>query len=201
LSKACGAEQALIAMSGYYANITVRGPEREDVVAFLKKQGVVAYVSPAVKGATVIWHEDLGSQEPLAASLSGELNCAVLVVMGYGEAVLMYTLYRAGAAADSYVSSPHEGLELDGPAPEGDARVLAGAFGIDMDHLVARVERILRKPARQNTEYAYAVNRHGELAKALGLPVFAAGSGFNSIEVGELPEGQDFDASALIRTP
>ena len=187
-------------MSGYYANITVQGPAREDVVAFLKKHGVIAYVSPAVKGATVIWHEDLASQEPLAASLSTDLNCPALVVMGYGEAVLMYTLYRGGAPADAYVSSPHEGLELDGPAPEGDARVLAAAFGIDMDHLVARVARVLRKPARQNTEYAYAVNRHGELARALGLPVFAAGSGFNAIEVGELPEGQGFDASALVRT-
>jgi hypothetical protein len=187
-------------MPGYYANITVRGPARADVVAFLKKHGVVAYVSPAVKDVTVIWHEDLASQEPLAASLSADLNCPSLVVMGYGEAVLMYTLYVAGAPADAYVSSPHEGLELDGPAPEGDARVLAGAFGIDMDHLVARVERILRKPARANSEYAYAINRHGELARALGLPVFAAGSSFNSIEVGELPEGQGFDPSNLVRT-
>ena len=188
-------------MSGYYANITVRGPAQADVVAYLKKQGVVAYVSPTVNGATVIWHEDLASQEALAAALSADLGCPALVVMGYGEAVLMYTLYAHGAAADAYVSSPHEGLELDGPAPEGDARVLAGAFDIEMDHLVARVERILRKPTRPNTDYAYAVNRHGELARALGLPLFAAGSGFNSIEVGELPEGQGFDAAKLVRTP
>jgi hypothetical protein len=188
-------------MSGYYANITVRGPAQPDVVSFLKRQGVIAYVSPAVKGATVVWHEDLAGQEPLAAALSAELDCPALVVMGYGEAVLMYTLYRGGAPVDAYVSLPHEGLELDGPAPEGDARVLASTFGIDMDHLVARVERILRKPARQNSEYAYAVNRHGELARALGLPLFAAGSGFNAIEVGELPEGQGFDAAQLVRTP
>jgi hypothetical protein len=188
-------------MSGYYANITVHGPAERDVVAFLKKQGVVAYVAPAVKGATVVWHEDLASQEPLAAALSADLECPALLVMGYGEAVLMYTLYRGGRSVDAYVSSPHEGLELDGPAPEGDARVLAGAFGVDMDHLIARVERVLRKPARPNTEYAYAVNRHGELARALGLPVFAAGSGFNAIEVGELPKGEGLDPSALIRTP
>ena len=187
-------------MSGYYANITVRGPAQHDVVSFLKKHGVIAYVSPMVKADTVIWHEDLASQEPLAASLSADLGCPALVVMGYGEAVLMYTLYVNGAATDSYVSSPHEGLELDGPAPEGDARVLGAAFGVDMDHLVARVERILRKPTRPNSDYAYAVNRHGELARALGLPQFAAGSGFNAIEVGELPEGQGFDAAKLVRT-
>ena len=188
-------------MAGYYANITVQGPARVDVVAWLKKQGVVAYVSPTVKEATVIWHEDLASQEPLAAALSSDLDCPALVVMGYGEAILMYTLYVRGAAADAYVSSPHDGLELDGPGPEGDARALSSAFGIEMDHLVARVERILRKPARADTDYAYAVNRHGELARALGLPQFAAGSGFNSIEVGELPGGQGFDPSKLVRTP
>ena len=188
-------------MAGYYANITVRGPAQGAVVDFLKKQGVIAYVSPTVKGCTVVWHEDLAGQEPLAASLSADLNCTALVVMGYGEAVLMYTLYRGGSPLDAYVSSPHEGLELDAPAPDGDARVLAGAFGIEMDHLVARVDRILRKLSRANSDYAYAVNRHGELARALGLPVFAAGSSFNSIEVGELPEGQGFDPSMLVRTP
>jgi hypothetical protein len=188
-------------MAGYFANITVRGPAQQAVVSFLKKHGVVAYVSPTVKESTVIWHEDLASQEPLAAALSCDLGCPALVVMGYGEAVLMYTLYVGGAHSDAYVSSPHEGLELDGPAPPGDARVLASAFGIDMDHLVARVERILRKPTRPGGEYALAVNRHGELARALGLPLFAAGSSFHSIEVGELPEGQGFDPAHLLRTP
>ena len=187
-------------MAGYYANITVQGPAQDAMVAFLEKHGVVAYVSPTVNGSTVIWHEDLASQERLAASLSSDLDCPALVVMGYGEAVLMYTLYVRGAAVDAYVSLPHEGLELDGPAPEGDAKVLAGAFGIEMDHLVARVERILRKPTRPNSDYAYAVNRHGELARALGLPLFAAGTGFNAIEVGELPEGQGFDPAKLVRT-
>jgi hypothetical protein len=69
-----------------------------------------------------------------------------------------------------------------------------------MDHLVARIERILRRPTRPNTEYAYAINRHGELTRALGLPQFAAGSSYNSIEIGELPEGKGFDAAHLVKT-
>jgi len=64
-------DAARVLMSGYYANITVQGPARDDVVAFLKKLGVVAYVSPAVKGATVVWHEDLASQ---VADLENERN-------------------------------------------------------------------------------------------------------------------------------
>jgi hypothetical protein len=187
-------------VAGYYANITLQGPDAADVADFLNRLGRIAYVAAGAKSCTVIFHEDLAQQEQLAADLSSHFRCPALVVMGYGEAVLLYHLYVNGTQADAYVSSPHEGLELEGPAPEGDARVLSAAFGIEMDHLVQRVERILRKPTRPNTEYAYAVNRHGELARALGLPLFAAGAGFNSIEVGELPEGAGFDASQLVRT-
>ena len=184
----------------FYANITLKGPEHREIVALLGARGVVAYVSPTVGSCTVVWHEDLSGQEPLAGALSARFQCPALLAMGYGEAVLLYNLYVNGSPADAYVSSPHEGLELDGPAPEGDARILANAFGVEMDHLVARVDRVLRKPARPNTEFAYAVNRHGELAKALGLPQFAAGSSFNSIEIGELPEGKGFDAAGLVKT-
>src|SRR2546423_1597065 len=151
-------------MPGYYANITLQGPSQQDLVAVLRPRGVIAYVSPTVKAATVVWHEDLAGQEPLAVALSSELKCPALLVMGYGEAVLMSTLYVGGAPADAYVSSPHDDLELDGSGPQGDARALASAFGVEMDHLVARVERILRRPARPDSDYAYAVNRHGELA-------------------------------------
>ena len=184
----------------FYANITVKGPGQRDVVALLGARGVAAYVSPTVNDCTVVWHEDLAGQEPLAQALSMRFRCPALLVMGYGEAILLYHLYVNGDPADAYVSTPHEGLELDGPAPEGDPKVLAGAFDIDMDHLVSRVERILRKPTKPGTEYAYAVNRHGELARALGLPQFAAGSGYNSIEIGELPEGKGFDAAELVKT-
>ena len=186
-------------MAGYYANITLAGPMADKVLEFLRAAGDVAYVAGA-KGATVVFHEDLGAQERLAAALSAQFRCPALVVMAYGESILLYELYENGTETDAYVSSPHEGLELDGPAQEGDAKRLCAAFGIEMDHKVRRVERVLTTPTKPNGEFALAVNRHGELARALGLPVFAAGAGFAGIEVGELPEGPGFDASALRRT-
>ena len=184
----------------YYANITLHGPAQQEVVRFLGASGAVAYVAPAVKGNTVVFHEDLGAQERLAASVSQHFQCPALLVMAYGESVLLYELYVNGERADAYVSTPHEGLELDGPTPEGDAKVLCAAFGVEMDHLVRRVERVLRTPTKPNGEYAYAANRHGELARALGLPVFAVGAGFGGIEVGELPEGEGFDPTRLVKT-
>lgn len=183
-------------MAGYYANITLHDSAQQDVVDFLNETGDVAYVAPA-KGATVVFHQDLGAQERLAAALSAQFRCAALVVMAYGDSILLYELYESGTETDAYVSSPHEGLELDGPAQEGDPKILCAAFGIEMDHKIRRVERILRTPTRDNGEFALAVNRHGELAKALGLPVFSVGIGFGGIEVGELPGAPEFDPSTL----
>jgi hypothetical protein len=185
-------------MSGYYSNITLHGPAARDVVEFLNVHGDVAYVAPAGGGA-VVFHQDLGAQERLAAGLSKHFRCPALVVMTFGESILLYELYESGEETDAYVSSPHEGLELDGPPQEGDPRVLCAAFGIEMEHKVRRVERILRTPTKPNGEFALAANRHGELAKALGLPLVAVGSGFAAIEVGELPQAPDFDPSSLRR--
>ena len=89
----------------------------------------------------------------------------------FGDSILLYELYQNGEETDAYVSAPHEGLELDGAAQEGSPTALCAAFGIQMEHKVKRVERILRTPTRPGAEFAYAANRHGELCKALGLPV------------------------------
>lgn len=183
-------------MAGFYANITLKGPAQADVVAFLKRRHAVAYVSPTITSATVVFHEDLGEQESLAAALSAEFECPALLVMDYGGAILLYNLYVNGEQADAYVSTPHDELELPGPTPEGNAETLAAAF--DVDHRAASVERVLRRPTHETKGYALAVNRHGELARALGLPLFAAGAGYQAIELGELPAGEGFDPSMLL---
>lgn len=185
-------------MSRFYANITLHGPSQADVVAYLKAQHVVAYVAPTVKASTVVFHEDLGGQEDIASALSRHFACPALLVMDYGGKVLLYHLYAGGEQVDAYVSSPHDELDLGGAAPEGDAAALAGAF--EMDHRVASVDRVLRRPTHETKGYALAVNRHGELARALGLPLIAAGAGFQMIELGELPDAPGFDPSQLIRT-
>jgi hypothetical protein len=185
-------------MSDLYANITLQGPETADVVTYLKAQGVITYVAPAPKQCTIVFHEDYGSQERVASELSSHFQCPALLVMVFNRAILLYHLYNAGKQIDAYVSSPHEGLELDGPAPEGNAAVLSSTFGAERRE--ASVERVLRKPTKPETDYAYAVNRHGELARALGLSLFVAGTGFGQIESGELPHGTGFDMAGLTRT-
>ena len=185
-------------MARFYANVTLQGPSQQQVAGYSSELGDTAMVSPAWRGSVVVFHADLGGQEDLAARLSARFNGPALLVMGFNESVLLYQLYEAGERTDAYVSSPHEGLELDGPAPPGNAARLCEAF--EVENQVARVERVLRKEGKPGQPYALAVNRHGELARALGLPLVAAGSSFELIELGELPHGSDFDAAGLVRT-
>src|SRR5688572_291545 len=185
-------------MKGFYANITLQGPQQADVTAFLNERGRVAFVAPTVKGCTVVFHEDLGTQEDLAAGLTAHFLCAALLGMEYGGTVLRYHLYVNGEQGGAYVPSPRDYRDRGGgPMPERNAEALCGAFGVD--HRVASVERILRRPTKPEGDYAHAANRHGELARALGLPLFAAGTGYRDIEVGELPAGQGFDVSKLVK--
>lgn len=186
-------------MSAFYANITLQGPPPDEVVAFLRDRGVSAYVAPTVKNAIVVFHEDMASQEQLAAELSGRFECPGLVVMSYGERILLYTLFVNGRRADGYVSTPHEDLDLVEDAPEGNAQVLCETFG--REKAFAGVEKLLRRATNPANLLTLAANRHGELARALNLPQFAAGVGFRDIEVGEMPGGPEFDVSKLVRTP
>jgi hypothetical protein len=188
-------------MSGadFYSNILLRNVgDVRDVVSFLNAGHHAAYVAPAPGGYALVCHEDLDTQESVAAALSGRFEGSALLVMALGGTILLYHLYLNGGQADAYVSSPHEGLELDGSTPEGNAEALCAAFG--MEHRVASVERVLRRPTKPNTDYAYAINRHGELLRALKLPLFAAGASFRAIESGELPHGAGFDPATLVRT-
>ena len=150
-------------MARFYANITLQGPTPPDVVAYLKEIAAVAYVSSAFRGALVVFHENLSQQEELAANLSAKFSCPALLVMAYGENVLLYHLYGNGEKTDAYVSSPHDGLELDGLRAPGNAAILCAAF--EAERFERRVETILRKEGKLGHPYAYAANRHGELAQ------------------------------------
>ena len=181
-----------------YANITLHGPARDDVVAALKAIGAVTYVSNAVRSSAVVFHEDLAGQEHLAAELSQRLACAALVVMTYGQRVLLYQLYESGNLTDQYVSEHVEELLGATDAPGGDPERLCDAFG--KPAAVRRVTTILSRPAKDGQPFEYAANRHGELCQALGLPLFAVQASYAAIEHGELPAGPGFEASQLVRT-
>jgi hypothetical protein len=165
-----------------YANINVSGPSQDDLTSELKARRIIAYVSPTVRGATVVWHEDLASQESIARELSGALSCPALLVMTYATRVLLYQLYEAGELTDTYVSEHVEELLGSADAPRGNPDRLCEAF--NKPSALRRVTTVLTKPAKDDQPFAYAANRHGELCSALGLPSFAVGSSYAAIQQG-----------------
>ena len=179
----------------HYANITLSGPSQEVVAAHLKERGLVAYVSPSVKGATVVWNEDLSSQESIARELSSALECPALLVMTYAQRVLLYQLYESGELTDTYVSEHVEELLGASDTPAGDPQRLCDIF--NRPSVVRRVGTILARAAKDDQPFAYAANRHGELCSALGLPSFAVGSSYGAIDRGEMPWGPEVDVGKI----
>ena len=184
-------------MGNFYTNYTLRGPSQQAVAKALT--GRSALVTPQQDGCVVVFDEQSDDQNSelisdLARNLSGELRCPVLAVLNHDDDILWYQLYLNGELADEYNSCPSyfdpgPDAEPCGPAG-GDAQKLCAAFGASN---VADVERILRKSSFDEGGYVFAIERHAELARALGLPPFAVGGGFSYVSDGEIPDGLSED--------
>jgi len=182
-------------MGNFYTNYTLRGPSQQEVAKALA--GRSAIVTPAQGGCVVVFDERSEEQDDkviaaLAARLSRDFGCPVLAVLNHDDDILWYQLYLDGTLADTYDSSPgyfNPSAKPSAPAG-GDARKLCNAFGAAK---VAEVEAILRKSSLGGEGYVFAVDRHADLARDLGIPPFGVGVGFNDIADGELPDGLDED--------
>jgi hypothetical protein len=182
-------------MGNFYTNYTLRGPSQQGVAKALA--GRSAIVTPQQDGCVVVFDEQSDDQNAeviadLARDLSGELRCPVLAVLNHDDDILWYQLYLSGELADEYDSCPSyfdPEAEPSGPAG-GDAQKLCAAFASSN---VPEVERILRKSTFDEDGYAFAIERHTELARALGLPSFSVGGGFRYVSDGEIPEGLSED--------
>ena len=183
-------------MGNFYTNYTLRGPSPQTVVAALA--GRSAIITPEQDGCVVVFDEESDEQNTevitgLASRLSRELLCPVLAVLNHDDDIFWYQLYLSGELADEYDSSPgyfDPAAEPSAPAG-GDARKLCSAFGVSA---VAEIESILRKSSFDEDGYMFAVERHTDLARVLGIPSFGVGAGFRYVSDGELPEGLDEDS-------
>jgi hypothetical protein len=187
-------------MGNFYVNYTLRGVSQKAVAQALA--GRTAYVSPEDHSCVVVYDEESDSQDQdviteLAQRLSDELNCTVLAVLNHDDDVFWYNLCTKGKVVDEYDSSPDhfDGGDEESAPSGGNAKKLCAAFGTTE---VEEVDKILHDSSEEDSEYAFAVERHGALAHALGLPEFSVGAGFQTISEGELPESLDEDD--LIRT-
>ena len=178
-------------MGNFYTNLVVRGPSQQAVANELK--GRNALLSPPLDGYIVVFDEQCEKQDPevvarLAARLSKAFSCPVLASMNHDDDVLWLQLYSDGRLVDEYNSSPSYFDPKAKPSDPkgGDARVLCAAFASTN---ADQVESVLRKSSFTDNGYAFAIERHADLAGALGLPRCVAGGGFQYITEGEIPEG------------
>jgi hypothetical protein len=185
-------------MGGFYTNYTVRGASQDAVAGALR--GRRAIVSPARDGCVVAFDEASDDQDidritDLAVRLSRDLGGPVLAVLDHDDDLLWFTLAVNGETVDTYDSNP---AYFDDSVPSeprgGDAALLCRVFGAAN---VARVEAVLHAP--DDGPYAFASERHAALVDALGLPPFAVGTAFATLERGEVPPG--LTAAELIRPP
>ena len=188
-------------MGNFYTNYTLRGPDQQAVAAALA--GRSALVAPVNNGCVTVFDEQSDEQDQeaiaeLASGLSRRFRCPVLAVLNHDDDIFCYQLYLSGELTDEYDSCPDyfdPDAEPSGPVG-GDAEKLCSAFG---SNLVAEVEHVLRKSGLDEDGYTFEVERHEELARLLGLPVFGVGAGYNYVSQGELPDGLDEDDLISVR--
>lgn len=187
-------------MGNFYTNYTLRGPSQQAVAAALV--GRSAIVTPEQDGCVVVFDEESDDQDQevitgLASRLSRDLGCPVLAVLNHDDDIFWYQLYRSGELADEYDSSPgYFDAATEPSAPTGgDAQKLCSAFGASA---VAEVESVLRKSSFEDDGYTFAVERHTDLVRTLGIPSFGVGAGFRSVSDGEFPEGLGDDSLVKI---
>ena len=180
-------------MGNFYTSYTLRGPDQNAVAAIMA--GRSALVTPAHDGCVVVFDEESDGQNDeiiaeLASRLSGQFRCPLLAVMNHDDSILWFQLYLSGELVNEYNSAPGyfetEDEEAAAAGPEGgDAKKLCAAFE---SNEIVKVEKILREPGAADGSYVFEIERHIDLARALGIPEFGAG-GFNQISEEALPGG------------
>jgi hypothetical protein len=145
----------------------------------MRARGAAAFVSSDSCGYTVLLDSaaDWGFVFELTGELSSQFLCPVLLVTVMDDDVTCYELWDAGEHRDTYTSMAGWPKRF-GPPEGGNAAELVRLMGHEGCD-VASVERILRAAHGSGpNKYLYEYERHQALARALGLPQYAAGFGY-----------------------
>jgi hypothetical protein len=182
-------------VGNFYVNFSVRSADPQQAADVLERAGRRAIVTPSRGGYVVVYDKEADRQatEPImevGCLLSRETGHPVFAVLNHDDDVLCYWLFEAGELSDSYNSNP-DAFDEDEGAPAwrpGDAEKLCAVLRPGMG--AAAVEAILRG------DCGFAVDRHEQLADALGLPSWSVGFGYGYVARGDLED--ELDASLLI---
>jgi hypothetical protein len=196
-------------MGASYTNITLHGPDQEQVVQCLTQMHRTAYVSPTVDNYTVVYDRETEDQDAahligLASQLSTAFECPALAVLVHDSDILAYWLFEEGTLADEYDSAPgYFDGRAGAPPSGGDPEKLCAAFSAE--GAVVGVAQILEAVESKSTQadwssgYVFAEDIHQDLAQALGMPSFAVSVGYRCLEVGGPPE--ELKQAVLVKRP
>ena len=179
-------------MGNFYTNIVLKGVTQQRTKEILQKNSRNSFISPTHGDITVVYDAECDTQDQdelrkLAGVLSQELSCPAWAVLNHDDDILWYVLYSAGVFVDEYDSTPGYFDPTAQPSNPvgGNAGKLASLF--DHSSSVDTVERTLRKSTFDDDGYAFALNRHEDLAKALDIPFELVALGYNYIVGGDTP--------------
>lgn len=189
-----------------YANITLWGPQREQIAEHIREMSHGAYISPTVGGFTVVFDTACTPERPTGvwsrtADLAATFGCTALGVLNGEEGLLQYRLYVGEELVDEYSSRPPDADVAPNRAPiGGHAEALCEAFAATGRE--PQVEAILRRSQAAEDGPMFEIMRHRELALALGMPLFAVGSGYSRMEAREsVPEAPRELLRLLVQPP
>lgn len=185
-------------MGNFYVNITTKDANVTDLEKMISVDGLSAFIvsendqqNYCVLYEQICDKQDTNHLAKLLKKISQELACTAFGVLNHDDDMLIYSLWHDGEELDHYNSCPdifaeeptEEGMQPQG----GNATLLAQTFlananKADTDK-TACVNDILH-----SSDYVFAVERHGALVTALGLPECAVGYGYTYLSNGELPE-------------
>jgi hypothetical protein len=179
----------------FYTTFTTQGPDHAKVMTALRDMRRSAFVSPTIERCTVVYdrkteEQDFTEIEKLGKALSGALGAPILAAVLHDDDVLYLWLFQAGECCDFYDSLPQY-FDPDaepGPPEGGNSAVLCETFGLARKK--KRVETLLRANLldEELPEIPGELERHQALIRELGMPAFAAGVTYSSVEGNYLPE-------------
>src|SRR5262245_54674327 len=170
-------------MGLFYSNLTVYRPARSALQSELRRLKRAAFLSPTLRGHTVVFDKAMDEQDSKAVERLGKavtkaLSCSALAAVLHDDNVLYLWLFHSGRIKDRYDSCPSyfdpRATETEPPAG-GNAKALCEAFG--RTGRADRVEELLRAdlPEDELPAVPGEFGRHAALATELGMPPFVAG--------------------------
>ena len=183
-------------MGLFYSNLTVYHPDREALLAELRRLKREAFVSPTFRDHTVVFDKAMDDQdgraiERLGKAVTKALSCSALAAMLHDDDVLYLWLFQNGRVRDWYDSCPsyfdsHAQHCL--PPKGGNAWAMCEAF--DRTAHTIRVESLLRADlmAEELPGVPGEFERHVALAAELDMPPFVAGVCYSSIKGNYVPK-------------